>query len=121
MRGIDRWVHLQRFLLFMVNKIKMYLDWKGSHAHRASINYRIWVERFVEVCGTKALEEYSVSDFVQYQSWLETRYSSSTVQFATIVIKNFFQFFKHQNYNCLSPSLIKIANKWWVIFKRLKR
>ena len=91
----------------MQEKIKEYLDWKGTYAHRASINYRIWLERFTEVCGDKPIEEYMVSDIVKYRSWLESRYSSYCIQYAMVIIKNFFQFYKHQNVFCLSPALIK--------------
>lgn len=92
----------------MYEKIREYLEWKGTYAHRASINYKIWLERFVNVCGNKNIEAYAVSDIVKFRAWLETRYSSYTIQFATIVLKNFFQFYKQQNYTCLSPSLIKL-------------
>jgi len=92
----------------MKEKIKTYLEWKGTYAQRASVNYKIWLERFVEVCGDKKLEKYDISDFVKYKHWLETRYTPYSVQFATIVIKNFLKFYRDQNYTCLSPSLIKI-------------
>jgi site-specific recombinase XerD len=89
--------------------IKEYLDWKGTYASRASIAYRIWIERFVEVCGNKPIEEYDIGDFIKYKHWLETRFKSYSLQFATIVIKNFFQYYKDQNYACrLVPSLIKL-------------
>ncbi len=89
--------------------IKEYLDWKGTYASRASVSYRIWLERFLEVCGDKPIEKYDIGDFVKYKHWLETRFKSYTLQFATIVIKNFFQYYKNQNYACrLVPSLIKL-------------
>jgi len=93
---------------FMNEKLKLYLDWKGTYAHRASINYKIWLERFVQLCGQKNIEEYDVSDIVKYRKWLESHFSSSSTQFAIVVIKNFFQFFKFQNCACISPSLIRI-------------
>jgi len=93
----------------MKEKIKKYLDWKGTYAPRASVNYRIWLERFIEICGEKPIEEYEISDYVKYKHWLEARYNPYSVQFAIIVIKNFFQFYRDQNYNCLSPSFIKSA------------
>ena len=92
----------------MNEKLKLYLDWKGTYAHRASINYKVWLEYFIQLCGQKNIEEYDVSDIVKYRKWLESHYSSYSTQFAIVVIKNFFQFFKYQNYACLSPALIRI-------------
>ena len=94
--------------VFMNEIIKEYLEWKGTYAPRASLNYRIWLNRLVEVCGEKALHEYDVSDYAKYHQWLRGRYCPWTVQFAIVVIKNFLQFCKTQNYNCLSPTLVKL-------------
>jgi len=63
--------------------------------------------KFLEVCGNKHIEDYSISDIVCYQKWLKTRFSPYSVQYATVIIKNFFKFYKDQNYKCLPPSLIK--------------
>jgi site-specific recombinase XerD len=95
-------------MYFMNEKIKLYLDWKGTYAHRASINYRIWLEKFIELCGHKKLEEYDIGDIVKYRGWLETNYGSYSIQYAIVVLKNFFQFFKYQNCACLSPTLIRV-------------
>lgn len=95
---------------YMKEKIKEYLEWKGTYAKRASVNYRIWLERLVEVYGEeKKLEDYTITDYIKFKCWLETRYKSYSLQFATIVIKNFFQYCKYQNYPCsISPTLIKL-------------
>jgi site-specific recombinase XerD len=66
------------------------------------------LEYFISICGDKELEDYQVSDIVKFRNWLEVRYSSYSIQFAIIVIKNFFQFYKYQDYKCLSPALIRI-------------
>lgn len=94
-------------MYFMEHLIKQYLEWKGTYAHRASINYKIWLHRFIEVCGNKSLEQYTVSDIVKYRNWLEHHYGSYSVQFAVVVIKNFFQFCLTQGHKCLQPSLIR--------------
>jgi integrase/recombinase XerD len=88
--------------------IKSYLEWKASYAPRAAINYRIWMERLLTFCGDKMLHEYTIVDIVNYKRYLEGRYNSYTVQFATIVLKNFFQFCRSQNMTCLNPALIKL-------------
>ena len=95
----------------MEREIKRYLDWKGTSASRASVNYKIWLNRFIEACGSKPINGYAIEDIVKYKHWLETRYSSSSVQYAMIIIKNFFSFYKQQDYHCLSSFLIKIPPK----------
>jgi site-specific recombinase XerD len=92
----------------MKEKIKKYLEWKGSYAPRASVNYRIWLDRFVQVCGYKPIEKYDIGDYVKYKHWIETHFSPYCVQYSTIIIKNFFQFYRDQNYSCLCPSFIKL-------------
>lgn len=88
--------------------IKAYLEWKGTYACRASVSYRVWLYRFINVCGTKEIGQYEVGDIVRYKKWLETRYSPYSVQFAMIVLKNFLQFCKTNNYPCLSPAFIRL-------------
>lgn len=91
----------------MKEKIKKYLEWKATYALRASEAYRIWLERWIQVCGDKPIEEYTISDYVKYNRWIEQRYSPYSIEYSTIIMKNFFQFYKEQNVQCLSPSLIK--------------
>ena len=98
---------LASLVYFMEKKICEYLDWKGIHSPKASIAYKIWLKRLVEVCGDKPIEEYTITDIVHYQNWLKVRYSPYSLQYATVIIKNFFQFYKDQNYHCLPPSLIR--------------
>ena len=94
--------------VFMKEKIKKYLEWKGTYAPRASVNYKIWLDRFIEICGDKPIEKYEIGDYVKYQSWIESHFSSYCMQYSTVVIKNFFKFYRDQNINCMSPSFIKI-------------
>lgn len=92
----------------MQEKINEYLDWKGSYAPRASINYKIWLTLFQKVCGDRPIEEFELKDIVKYMEWLKANYKPCSVQFATVVIKNFFQFFKDKNFHCLSPKFIRL-------------
>lgn len=92
----------------MEEKIRKYLGWKGTYAHRASINYKIYLNHFVRVCGDKALEVYDGNDITKYHSWLEDHYGSSSVHYAMIVLKNFFGYYKLQDFKCLSPKLIRL-------------
>ena len=62
---------------------------------------------FVKICGDKPIEEYRITDIVNYQMWLKSHYSSYSLEYATVIIKNFFQFYRDQDYSCLPPSLIK--------------
>ncbi|TAH40829.1 MAG: hypothetical protein EYC69_10020 [Bacteroidetes bacterium] len=95
----------------MEKEIKRYLEWKGTYATRASVSYKLWLDKFIEACGNKKLQSYSIEDFVKFKHWLEGRYSSTSVQYAIIVVKNFFQFYKQQDYRCLSTHFIKIPPK----------
>ena len=92
----------------MKEKIKKYLEWKATYAARASVNYKIWLERFIQICGDKPIEKYDIGDYVKFKHWVENHFSPYSIQFATIVIKNFLQFYRDQNYKCLPPSFIKV-------------
>lgn len=92
----------------MKEKIKKYLEWKGTYAPRASVNYKIWLDKFIQVCGIKPIERYEIADYVKYSQWIESHYSSYCIQYSTVVIKNFFKFYRDQNQKCMSPSFIKI-------------
>src|ERR1017187_4705065 len=93
---------------YMEEKIRMYLCWKATYATRASVNYKIWLNYFIQVCGEKMIEEYDIQDLIKYKHWLEQHYSASSVQFATVSLKNFFKFYSEQGFKCLKPSLIRI-------------
>ena len=95
--------------VYMQEKIKKYLDWKGTYAPRASVNYRIWLERFVQISGEKPLEAYEIRDYIKFKQWVQTHYSPYSGQIAAIAIKNFFQFYRDQNFQCLSATLIKVS------------
>ena len=96
--------------VYMKEKIKKYLEWKGTYAYRASINYKIWLNRFVKICGNKPIQKYEIGDYIKYRQWIESHYSSSSVQYSTVIIKNFFKFYRDQDYKCMSPSFIKIPH-----------
>lgn len=91
----------------MEEKINEYLDWKGIHSPKASISYRSWLILLIKVCGDKPIEQYRITDIVYYQKWIKTHYSSYSLEYATVIIKNFFQYYRDQNYTCVPPSLIK--------------
>lgn len=88
--------------------IREYLEWKGTYAPRASVNYKIWLDYFIKVCGIKPLEQYVIGDCVKYQQWLKEHYNPCSVQYATTVLKNFFSYCKMHNLNCLSPAFIRL-------------
>jgi site-specific recombinase XerD len=92
----------------MQKEITEYLAWKGTYAPRAAQMYRVWLERFLEVNGSKALSKYAVADIVRYRLYLE-KYSPYTAQFATVAVQNFFKYWKLQGKSCLSPELIKVG------------
>lgn len=95
----------------MDEKINMFLEWKATHHVPASIKYRKPLERFVTVCGNKRLEEYRVGDIVHYAQWLSSQFSNETVRYALTIVKHFFNFYKFQGHECLSPMLIELPRK----------
>lgn len=95
-------------MYYMKIEIEKYIDWKATYAKRASINYKIWLDLFIKVCGDKEIVEYTISDTVKYNKWLETRYAPCSVQYATIVLKNFFMYYKMLDIPCISPNLIRL-------------
>lgn len=98
--------------------IEQYLNWKATYAFRASINYRIWLERFISYTG-KDVNNAEIGDIVNYQKWLEGNYQPKSVELAMIIIKNYFKFFRLQGMKCISPELIKtphtVANSYQAI------
>lgn len=92
----------------MQEKIRLYLEWKATYATRASVNYKIWLNYFIQVVGDKHIEEYGIRDLIKYKHWLEQHYSACSVQFATVALKNFFKFYCEEGFKCMKPSLIKI-------------
>ena len=95
-------------MLFMKDIIKQYLEWKGTYAPRASINYKLWLLRFVQVSGEKKLEDYTVGDVIKFRHWMELKYNPGSHNYAVIILKNFLQYCKTQNLHSLSPTLIKL-------------
>jgi site-specific recombinase XerD len=95
----------------MEREIKEYLGWKGTYASRAAVSYKIWLDRFIEVCGNRPINSYSINDVVKFKNWLEEHYSSASTQMALVVLKNFFAFFKDQNFDCLPSRLIRLPKK----------
>ena len=94
----------------MEKKIKEYLAWKGEHAPRASVMYRIWLDYFLQVCGDKKIEDYNTTDLVKYKHWLEQRYNPYSVQLGMVVVKNLFKYLRDHNFQCMVPSLFKMKH-----------
>lgn len=88
--------------------ITEYLDWKGTYAPKACINYKIWLNYLVKVCGEKPLKEYGIADLVKFHSWLEERFNPCSVQYGMLVFKNFLKYCKNREYPCLSPEMVKL-------------
>ncbi|HEU4718208.1 MAG TPA: site-specific integrase [Bacteroidia bacterium] len=95
----------------MYEKIEKYLAWKATHHRPASVAYRRSLLRFVEMCGDKEIEQYTIQDVVLFTNLLAERFANETVRFALAIIKNFFHFYNEQNYKCLSPWLIEIPRQ----------
>lgn len=93
----------------MDKKISAYLQWKGTYAPRAAVNYERWLKQFVSLCGSKKLKDYGVPDIVKYKNWLADKlYAPATVQLATVALHNFFKFSKMNGEKCMSPEFIRV-------------
>lgn len=93
----------------MDKKISAYLEWKGTYAPRAAVNYERWLKLFVNLCGSKKLKDYGVPDIVKYKNWLADKlYAPATVQLATVALHNFFKFSKLNGEKCMSPEFIRV-------------
>lgn len=90
----------------MLHEINDFLDWKATHAKRASENYRIWLVRFAKFVK-KGSKEVSIQDIVKFQLHLEGKYAPPTVQFAMTSLKVFFRFQRMLGKKCLAPELIR--------------
>lgn len=95
----------------MYENISKFLEWKSTNHVPASIAYRKPLERFVQVCGDKLLEEYVVEDIVRYNQWLSGQFSNESVRYALTILKHFFNFYKSQHIKCLSSMLIPMPRK----------
>lgn len=98
----------------MEQLIEEYLEWKSTHAPRASVNYRVWIEKFSRQVN-KPLSKITVTDVTAYYKSL-AKYSPYTIQFAMVAVKNFIRFQRVQGRKCLAPELIRtkkvIANSY---------
>ncbi|MEI7661373.1 MAG: hypothetical protein WCK34_04215 [Bacteroidota bacterium] len=63
----------------MKEKIKQYLEWKGTYALRTSESYKLWLDKFIQICGDKPIEDYIISDYVKYNRWIESHFSPYSV------------------------------------------
>lgn len=87
--------------------IQKYLDWKATYAPRASVNYRIWLERFVSATG-KDVENAEIGDIINFRKWMDCRYQPKSIELAMVVVKNYFKFWKLSGLDCISPELVKV-------------
>lgn len=95
----------------MYKEITEYLEWKATHHLPASVAYKNALTRFVECCGEKGIEQYTIRDVVNYTNWLASRFANETVRYSLTILKNYFSFYKAQNWNCIPPVLIELPRK----------
>jgi len=88
-------------------RVKQYLEWKATYAPRASVNYRIWLDRFRSVTG-KDVETAGVGDIVEFRKYLDGNYQPKSTELAMVVVKNYFKFWKLSGLNCISPELVRV-------------
>jgi len=87
--------------------VKKYLEWKATYAPRASVNYRIWLDRFRSVTD-KDVDEAGIGDIVIFKNWLSDNYQPKSVELAMVVLKNYFKFWKLSGLDCINPELMRV-------------
>jgi len=90
-----------------MEKIATYLEWKASYTTRASVNYGIWLGKYKLITG-KGIDDTTVHDVLKFRKWLDEHYQPKSIEFAMIVLSNFFKFYRMQGVKCLDPYLIKV-------------
>lgn len=88
--------------------IDQYLDWKASFAPRASVVYRVYLERFAKFVGSRELSQISLADILKFQASESKGHKQSTVAYEMIVVRNFLQFWKRQGTDCIDPAIMRI-------------
>ena len=98
------------YIIMQDVNVKTYLDWKATYTRRASVNYRIWLDKFID-CTQKKLEKTEVGDIIKYRNGLEdSGYQPKSIELAMIIVKNYFTFWRLQGKKCLSPELIRVQH-----------
>lgn len=93
--------------LYFMDYITKYLEWKASYTIKAPIPYRLHLERFFKFVG-KEFTKVTLDDFVKYQHLMKLKYSMANVAYSTMILKNFFKFWRLQNVGNIDPYLIRI-------------
>ena len=89
------------------NYVDEYLQWKGTYAPKACINYGLWIRRFFAQCD-KELEDVTVEDVVKFLGWLKGKYQPKSIELAMVIIHNFLDFWKNAGVRCMSPNMVKL-------------
>lgn len=105
----------------MEKEIKEYLAWKATYTARAYINYRPWIIRFGEHFDNRKLSEIKIEDIAIFRKYLDDHYQPYTIQFAMIVVQNFFKFCRMQGKECINPQLIKAPKTLQKSYRAVRR
>lgn len=76
----------------MEEKIKQYLDWKGTYAEKAATTYRLPLERMSNFL-TKTIEEITNDDLIKFQIHLKSNFNVPTVNYTMRTVRNFLFYF----------------------------
>lgn len=75
---------------------------------RASVMYRIHLERFAKFCGNKKTEQVKIGDIARFLEFLRERYSEKTIAYCIAILKNFLGYLRRTGIDCVDPYLLKI-------------
>jgi site-specific recombinase XerD len=95
----------------IMSAIDTYLTWKESYTNRAFKTYKVRLDTFKKFLNndTISISEIRNETIYQYHKFLrETGYSDKTIEYSTIIIKNFFVFWSGRGIATLNPTELKL-------------
>lgn len=88
-----------------------YLKWKNSYAPTAAVRYRNRLSTFAEYIHPQTIiSEIATNDIIEYHSNMRNEgYSPKTIEYSSIILKNFFLFCQGRGVCTLNPSEIRLV------------
>lgn len=95
--------------------IDTYLDWKATYTHIASSRYKVRLTEFCNYLGAdtmlSSITNANIQSFTNYMRQLilsnGQKYSDTTIAYSTVILKNFFEFWKGRGLTTINPKEIR--------------
>lgn len=95
----------------VLSAIQEYLTWKESYTNRAYQTYKVRLDKFRKFLANDnlSISEININTIFQFHKLLkESGYSQKTIEYSTIIIKNFFIFWSGRGISTLNPAELKL-------------